>query len=387
LPDIDAGVSRIVRNLLHYKPVDKDIQYAVVLIRRNDQKEIQVTETLDADEVIRFNYREDENPFVVFRRLSKTLKSEHDIIVGNDGLEIKMVVTQHLKNPVLYIVHGDFPDYYNIVNNYYPVINSIVAYSTKIEKSLLKMPGIDKVKVHKIYYPANIKQSFIKSKSENSGRFKIVFAGMLVERKGAELLPLIYDGLVERGMHEFDFKIIGDGELYSFLKTSCERFHQIVLTGWKDHAYVQEAMQQADVFLFPSRLEGLPNVLIEALAAGAVPVVTNLESGVRDIIQHDLNGLLVEADDIAGYCEAILKLYNNREHLERLRLNSKGSLGMFAPYAQAKAYEDLAIETAKKESNKETVFPNYKRGRFLDRKWIPNWLLITIRKIIKNPKL
>lgn len=159
LPDIDAGVSRIVINLLSFRPKNPAIKYAVVLIRCKAITEKPITEKIPGDEVIHFTYHAEENAFHVLKRLKKTLKSDADIIVGNDGLEIKMVATEKLKNPVVYIVHGDFPSYYSLIAQYYPLMNCIVAYSNKIEKTIKEIGGVDPAIVHKIYYPADIKPS------------------------------------------------------------------------------------------------------------------------------------------------------------------------------------------------------------------------------------
>jgi glycosyltransferase involved in cell wall biosynthesis len=145
-------------------------------------------------------------------------------------------------------------------------------------------------------------------------------------------------------------------------------------------------MKDADVFLFPSRREGLPNVLVEALSAGAVPVVSNLESGVTDIIQANVNGILVEQDNVIGFSQAILNLYRNRGYLQQLKSNASLSLHMFEPYEQAKAYEDQILAIDSEYKNKKRTFPTYKRGRVLDISWLPGWLVYFLRSIIRNPK-
>lgn len=387
LPDIDAGVSRIVINLLRFRPRTMEIKYAVVLIRRNDLKEKAISENINADEVIRFNYRQEENAFSVLRRLRKTIKNDSDVIVGNDGLEIKMVATQRLKNPVVYIVHGDFPSYYSMIRQYYPVINCIITYSNKTEKTVKEIPGVDTSTVHKIYYPSDIQPADVYAGQKKKAPFKIVFAGLLIERKGADLLPAIYASLMEHGMSNFQLEVIGEGELFPGLKSAFCTAPNVVLSGWQNQQYVRNAMAEADVFLFPSRLEGLPNVLVEALASGAVPVVTNLESGVSDMIVNEVNGLLVEKDDVKMFAGSIIKLYKNHDLLARLRANAGISLKMFDPQQQAKAYDDLTGKTARSVNRQDRVFPAYKRGRVLDRPWLPGWFVFLVRSIIRSPKL
>lgn len=386
LPDLDAGVSRIVKNLIQYKQSPPGIEYTVVLVRRNDLKENATNDDFQANEIIHFTYKAEENAFNVFRRLSLTLKSDHDVIVGNDGLEIKMVAAMQLKNPVVYIMHGDFSSYYSLIRTYHSVLDCIITYSNKIEQEIRSMNGLNIHSVHKIYYPSASANNIYKLKRKED-KFRIVFAGLIIERKGADLLPAIYDQLVQSGMRDFELLIIGEGELLPHLKRKFETIPNVRFSGWRNQDYVITQMQTADVFLFPSRLEGLPNVIIEALATGAVPVVTNLESGISDLIQNGFNGLLIEKDDITGFSQAILKLYNNQKYLQYLRDNGTKCLDMFEPYQQARKYEDLIIKTGRERNGTERIFPSYKPGRVLDRSWLPGWVVYFLRRIFPNPKL
>ena len=187
LPDVEAGVSRIVKTLLKYRQPNKEIRYAVVLFKGEGGYTNAVDDDFNADEIIRFPYKREENAWAVFKRVSTALLSDKDIIVGNDGFEIKMVAALKLKNPVIYIMHGDFPDYYSIAKLYHPVIDCFITYSNKIElelKNILPVPAGNKV--HKIYYPV----ASVENKSHadpnsisNKKIFKILFAGLLTEKK------------------------------------------------------------------------------------------------------------------------------------------------------------------------------------------------------------
>lgn len=71
--------------------------------------------------------------------------------------------------------------------------------------------------------------------------------------------------------------------------------------------YVPSLLKSCDVFAFPSRTEGLPNALLEAMAA-RLPIVTTNVPGCRDLIQHERNGLLVPFGDAGRLAEAMLRL-------------------------------------------------------------------------------
>jgi glycosyltransferase involved in cell wall biosynthesis len=70
---------------------------------------------------------------------------------------------------------------------------------------------------------------------------------------------------------------------------------------------IHELFAAHDVFLFPSLLEGLPSVLLEAMASG-MPVITAETCGMPDVVEHDFNGLLVPPADASAIEEAVLRL-------------------------------------------------------------------------------
>ena len=72
-----------------------------------------------------------------------------------------------------------------------------------------------------------------------------------------------------------------------------------------------------DVLVFPSLMEGLPNVLLEAMASG-MPVVTTETCGMPDVVEDDFNGLLIQPADAAAIEHAILSLAKSEELRKRL---------------------------------------------------------------------
>src|SRR5207244_5462603 len=84
------------------------------------------------------------------------------------------------------------------------------------------------------------------------------------------------------------------------------------------NAETMAALADHDVFVLPTRTEGLPVALLEAMGAGVVPVVSNIDSGVPDVVTADVNGLLPEVGDVNGFADAIARLDADRSMLERL---------------------------------------------------------------------
>jgi glycosyltransferase involved in cell wall biosynthesis len=94
------------------------------------------------------------------------------------------------------------------------------------------------------------------------------------------------------------------------------------LPGPMGQAELSREYRRASVFCLPCRVlpgdrDGLPNVLVEAMASG-VPVVTTGVSGIPELVSHGANGLLVDPNDPEALAEALLRLHEDRELAARL---------------------------------------------------------------------
>lgn len=114
------------------------------------------------------------------------------------------------------------------------------------------------------------------------------------------------------------FCIVGDGGLRDEMTAQIDQAgwtERIRLLGWRDD--VAQLLPLADVFVLPSRWEGMPLVLLEAHACG-VPVVASDIPGNRQCVQHDVDGFLVPLDDQAGLADAIDRLVRSPELRQRM---------------------------------------------------------------------
>ena len=387
LPDVEAGVARIVKNIINNRPAESTVQYAVVLFRAVDNKSQPVINNFYDAEVFKVEYDHQENIFATFRRLKKCIYTETDIIVANDGFELRMAVALKIKNPIVYIIHGDFDYYYHVISLNQKILNLIITYSTAIDNKIRKLLPQRSDLVQKIYYPALAQPLPItRRKRVSSAPFRILFAGTLNERKGANLLYDIFMQLLALDLKNFELKIMGEGELYQSLLSSFSTHAAVTITGWQPAEVILKAMTEADVFLFPSNAEGLPNVLIEALSAGAVPVASNLKSGVADVITDKVNGILVQPLCRENFANAIFELYKNPAQLTYLRSNSGIGLERFDLSAQAAGYEKAILQAGKQNDIRERIFPSYSMGRVLNKNSIPNFIVKFLRKIIRHPQ-
>jgi glycosyltransferase involved in cell wall biosynthesis len=88
---------------------------------------------------------------------------------------------------------------------------------------------------------------------------------------------------------------------------------------------MQELYAEHDALLFPSLMEGLPSVLLEAMAAG-IPVITAETCGMTDVVESGFNGLLVPPADAEAMERAILELANSEERRKELGLAAQQTM-------------------------------------------------------------
>jgi glycosyltransferase involved in cell wall biosynthesis len=114
--------------------------------------------------------------------------------------------------------------------------------------------------------------------------------------------------------------IAGHGHLRSELETLAQSLgvtERVVFLGEVPHGAVAGYLAQADAFVLNSTYEGLPHVVLEAIAA-EVPVIATDAGGTGEVVQHQVTGLLVRVGDSAGLRTAIEQLWNDPALGQRL---------------------------------------------------------------------
>ena len=88
----------------------------------------------------------------------------------------------------------------------------------------------------------------------------------------------------------------------------------ISFPGPVSYTQVPELLRTHDIFLLASDFEGLPLSLLEAMGSGLVPVVSQLPSGIPEVVDNS-TGILIPTDDVSGYARAIEHLHQHRAEL------------------------------------------------------------------------
>lgn len=137
----------------------------------------------------------------------------------------------------------------------------------------------------------------------------VLWVGRLDPIKGLDVLIEAFSR-IDRGM-DTHLLIVGGGPLRQHIERQVESSKltdRVHLLGSRND--VPRLLKSCDVFAFPSRTEGLPNALLEAMAAG-IAIVTTDAPGCRDLIEHDRTGLLVPRDDTQALFAALMTLLHD----------------------------------------------------------------------------
>ncbi|MCL4675449.1 MAG: glycosyltransferase, partial [Pararhodobacter sp.] len=137
----------------------------------------------------------------------------------------------------------------------------------------------------------------------------LVNIGRFAEQKGHLLLIEAMAEVLRRGV-DVRLVLVGDGELRAPMERMISQAgigHCVELTGWLDEDGVRAAIRNAHALVLPSFAEGLPMVVMEAMAS-ARPVIATYIAGVPELMQDGMTGWLVPAGDVPSLVEAITAL-------------------------------------------------------------------------------
>lgn len=155
----------------------------------------------------------------------------------------------------------------------------------------------------------------------------ILYSGRLDYRKG--LFDLIESSKIICQVHpELSFVITGKGILVDKLKRRVNESglkNNFNFVGFVSREKLIQLYQQATIYVLPSHYEGLPTVLLEAMACGC-PVVATSVSGNLDVLTQDHDGILVPPKSPDKIAEAVLKLLDDEKMRNTLGINARNTI-------------------------------------------------------------
>lgn len=380
VPDKMGGMMNIIANLLTYRRPDA-FTHHVVLTHNHLHTDVRFGQPLACDSQTTVEYTLPiENLYTVMRRLARAIPAGPGVVVAGDLLDLAMLSVHDVGRAVVLILHGDHDYYYELAVKHDRVVHAYVAYSRRMYDQLLTHLPHRSTDIHYIPYgiplPARVRRA-------TPGPLRLIFAGRLAHgQKGVLELPAIDATLRERGI-DVTWTIVGDGPDGARLRELWPSSPSVSYRGALSNADTVAALADHDVFVLPTRAEGLPVALLEAMGSGLVPVVSNIESGVPDVVTAGETGLLPPVGDINGFADAIAQLAADRPQLERfsvaarravetrfdIRERVKDYQALYARYAEL--YRPLAGDAT------------LQYGSRLDHPWIPNPFVRLVRSTLR----
>jgi glycosyltransferase involved in cell wall biosynthesis len=206
---------------------------------------------------------------------------------------------------------------------------SIVTPSKWLHDLAVQSPVFSGKKIYQVYNGIDPNVFFPGNKLQSRQKLKIapdtpviIFMSHFLTRKnpwkgGTDLLEIL-SRINKKTTRKITLLMLGEGTHHDLAGFSNL---DIVYTGYlREDAAVRECLQAADLFIYPTRADNLPNVLVESIACGT-PCITFNVGGNAEIVRHDHNGIIIEPFDFDAFARRALDLLNDENKLLRFSAN------------------------------------------------------------------
>ena len=263
-------------------------------------------------------------PFFLLMFIWKTLRisKDADLIHANwlySGV-IACVVKMCCRKPFIVTLRGSDAKQGWIADAISHWVITNASFITTVNQDLknwVVQHGISNDTVVVIRNGVDLNRGYKKYPADQVCRF--IFVGTLVPRKGVEYLIQAFS-LVNAVEKNTCLLIVGDGEKEEFLKAIVSEQNlenAVAFSGAKLTHEIPALMQESDCLVLPSLLEGIPNVILEAMACG-LPVVASDLPGIREVVKDEETGFLVEPRDVENLAKKLLILVRNPERRQKM---------------------------------------------------------------------
>jgi len=248
----------------------------------------------------------------VYRRLVHACGAQHlHAHFGRDGLLLAWLAGSMLDMSFSVTLHGS-----DILVDPYPALGEVlqqaklvICVSNQIRHKVVSQYGIKPERV--VVIRCGINPEDFQHVTVFGDRLKILSVARLHPVKGLSDLIAACALLRDKGV-DFECTIVGDGQERDELQTQVKTLgltEYINLPGWVENEKLPEIYHNHTVFVLPSSSEGVPVVIMEAMASG-LPIVATGVGGVPEIVEQGVNGALVEPHQPAMIADAVMNLSN-----------------------------------------------------------------------------
>jgi len=225
------------------------------------------------------------------------------------------------------IAHSDDVEHYEHVYRLGHWWNHIVTVSETIKKNLLEYNRSFTEKTSTVYYgiPEGNRSylSSVTAKHQATDScIRLIYTGRLIltQKRVDRFFHLCK--YLDQMQVNYHLDIVGDGPLEAKMSEYFLDNSKVTIHGRLSKDEIDVLLKKAHVFTMLSDFEGLPLSLIEALKEGCIPVLNKIESGVCEIIESGVNGLIIDHADMREMAAQIKDLANSKEKRVRIAENA-----------------------------------------------------------------
>ncbi|MBN1929372.1 MAG: glycosyltransferase [Chlorobiaceae bacterium] len=273
------------------------------------------------------NIRSDFSPLATLKIAAWMMRHKTDVLICNLNKDVRVagLAARLIGRPVVLARHGMLlcSKKWKHKLTLTRLTDGIITNSLTIQDAYAKYGWFDKEFVKVIYNGINIPETVtpIDFASRYPGKKIIYSAGRLSKQKGFEYL-ILAASLLRSKRDDLLFAISGEGKLEQPLKQMVAEYsleQSVVFLGFTPDIYPY--LKGCDLFVLASLFEGMPNVVMEAMAMGK-PVIATDVNGARELMSenrkslHCETGLIIPSKDHEAIARSIEKLIDDPEALE-----------------------------------------------------------------------
>lgn len=282
-----------------------------------------------------------------WKRLYDFIESQAPCIVVPNYDYFTSALTPTLPDNVgsIGIIHSDDVEHYDHLHRLGRYWNAIICSNRHLLDETIAINPHFAAKSSIIPYGVSVPYAPEPQRREAGQPFRLVYCGRLTQqqKRVMDLIGIVRH-LKERAI-PFTLKVIGEGDHFSKLEeawTDEIANGTVAMLGRLTRQETYDVYRDSDALLLVSEFEGMPIALIEAMACGCVPIVTDIPSGIPDLVNEE-TGYRVPVGDVRMFADIIEKLAANpaEVHEKQLRALRHIATGGFTTEAMGQAYKGV----------------------------------------------
>ena len=369
-----GGVLTVIRNLLKFSNNPAIENHVIYTINKEEKAVYPVNNLEGAFSEQIFYYSPKWNFYYTCMQLAKLLPDDNALVIAHDWLELGMMSNLGLQNPLVLFLHGDYDYYYHLAQQHEPAIDQFICVAQNIENNLVALLPARKERIAYLRFPV----PEVSNKQVLKNDCPIIFIGRLIEGKGYPLLPVIAKELRRKNLNA-TWHIVGTAGNAED-ETIWDKNIDVHFYNNISNDKVLALLPQMKILILPSIAEGMPVVVIEAMKAGVIPIVNDIDGGIQELVIDNITGYKIKDNQVNDFVERIAELIKNRDMVSTMQNNCiTWANDMFDPIKNTMVIEDNLVKIYSAKRKLKHAFKAY--GSRLDTQWIPNWIVYLLRRL------